>query len=207
MLNEYMFIIPIAISLILGAMSPGPSFLMVAQTAVTKSRAEGVAMAVGTGLGAAIFAILASAGLYVVLENVPWLYTALKIFGGLYLAYIAYKIWRSPALTVVAEENPRAKPGSLPRAFLLGLMTQLSNPKTAIVFASVFAAFLPADIPSYGYAILCLLAFVFDFSWYALVSVLLSTAKAQRAYSKYSVYISKLAGGFLGFMGIKLALS
>ena len=66
--NEYLFVIPIAISLILGAMSPGPSFLMVAQTAVTKSRVEGVAMAGGTASGAATFAILASAGLYVVLK-------------------------------------------------------------------------------------------------------------------------------------------
>lgn len=207
MINEYLFIIPIAISLILGAMSPGPSFLMVAQTAVTKSRAEGVAMAVGTASGAATFAILASAGLYVVLENVPWLYTGLKVFGGLYLAYIAYKIWKSPGLSVIASDKQPAQPGSLKRAFLIGLMTQLSNPKTAIVFASVFAAFLPAEMPPYGYAILCGLAFVFDFSWYAIVSVVLSTAKAQRVYSKYSVYISKLAGGFLGFMGIKLALS
>lgn len=206
-MNEYMFIIPIAISLVLGAMSPGPSFLMVAQTAVTKSRAEGVAMAVGTGLGAAIFAILASAGLYVILDYVPWLYTGLKLFGGAYLCFIAYKIWQSPSLEVSDNSCPSAKSGSLKKSFLLGLMTQLSNPKTAIVFASVFAAFLPAEVPSYGYLILCVLAFVFDFSWYAIVSVVLSTAKAQRAYGKYSGYISKLAGSFLGFMGVKLALS
>ena len=135
------------------------------------------------------------------------MYTGLKVFGGIYLVYIAYKIWKIPGLSVVGSDKLPAQSGSLKRAFLLGLMTQLSNPKTAIVFASVFATFLPAEMPPYGYAILCGLAFMFDFIWYATVSVVLSTTKAQQFYSKYSIYISKLAGGFLGFMGIKLVLS
>lgn len=61
-------------------MSPGPGFILVAQTAMAKSRVEAIAISVGMGVGAAIFVIIASVGLFVLLEAVPWLYIGLKAY-------------------------------------------------------------------------------------------------------------------------------
>ena len=203
-MNEYTFILPIALALMIGAMSPGPSFLVVTQTALAKSRLNGIAVAVGTGLGAATFALLAGLGLYVVLETVPWIYTLLKIVGGLYLCFLAYKLWITAQQPVELNTETQPQTTGLVKSFALGLITQLSNPKTAIVFGGVFAAFLPAEVPAYGYLILCVLAFVIDFGWYATVAVVLSTPKAQTGYARFKKYINRAASGVMGLMGLKL---
>ena len=203
-MTEYLFLLPISISLVLGVMSPGPSFILIAQTAASKSRADGIAASVGMGVGAAMFAIIASAGLYVVLETVPWVYLSVKLLGGLYLCFLAYRIWGSAHASVVQKiDNTDQRRGAV-HSFVVGLVTQLSNPKTAIVFVGIFAAFLPAEVPSYSYGIFCLLAFTIDTGWYSLVAIVLSTKKAQAAYAKYNLYICRAAGSFMGLMGLKL---
>jgi len=203
-MTEYAFILPIALALMVGAMSPGPSFLVVTQTALAKSRLNGIAVAVGTGLGAGIFALLAGLGLYVVLETVPWIYTLLKIVGGLYLCFLAYKLWVTAQHPVELHTGAQPQTTGLVKSFALGLVTQLSNPKTAIVIGGIFAAFLPAEVPAYSYLVLFVLAFVIDFSWYAIVAVVLSTPKAQTGYARFKKYINRVAGGVMGLMGLKL---
>lgn len=204
---EYLFLLPISLSLLLGVMSPGPSFLLVAQTAATKSRSDGIATSFGMGVGAAIFALAASAGLYIVLEAVPWLYASLKVVGGFYLCFLAYKIWVNADAPMIRKTYSKSYQAGVARSFFLGLFTQLSNPKTAVVLGGIIAAFLPAEPPNYSYIFICLLAFTIDTAWFTLVSVVLSTQKAQGTYSKYKLHISRVAGGFMGFMGVKLVSS
>jgi threonine/homoserine/homoserine lactone efflux protein len=49
-------------TLLVGAISPGPSFLLVSRIAVVQSRSHGLAAALGMGLGGMVFASLASSG-------------------------------------------------------------------------------------------------------------------------------------------------
>ena len=205
-MNEYLFLIPIAIASIIGVMSPGPSFLLVAQTAMEKSRAHGVATSLGMGVGSIAFALVASLGLFVVLETVPKLYVALKFAGGLYLCYLAYKMWKTsnnPIITSTTISNNK----SLRKSFYFGLLTQLTNPKTAIVFSGIFMSFLPSEIPNYSYILLSIMAFVIDASWYIIVSILLTTKKSQKLYAKFKKHINRTASGLIGGMGVKLALN
>src|SRR4051812_24434035 len=58
-------------ALAVGVVSPGPSFVLVARTAVALSRRDGLAASIGMGLGGVIFAALALAGLIAVLAQVP----------------------------------------------------------------------------------------------------------------------------------------
>lgn len=204
-MSEYAFLLPILIFLSLGVMSPGPSFVLVAQTALSSSKKEAISVSLGLGLGACLFALIAGLGLFVVLQKIPFLYLLLKILGGLYLCFIAYKMWQtsSPSLGIAKE---KVVSNALSKMFLLGLFTQLSNPKTAIVFASAFAAFLPLNAPSNTLYILCFLALFIDSAWYVFVALVLSSKKAQLAYSKFKKLISRLAGTMMGFMGLKLII-
>ena len=206
-MHEYIFILPILLFLLLGVMSPGPSFILVAQTAMAKSRSEAIAVSVGMGVGATIFAVIASVGLFGLIETVPWVYIALKVIGGSYLCYLAFKMWGSsnePMETIITSH--KTNKGIL-KMFFIGLFTQLSNPKTAIVFGSVFATFLPENVPEYSYFIITASTFIIDTLWYVLVAILLSTSKAQKAYAKFKKYICRLAGGFMGVLGVKLISS
>ncbi len=128
-------IVTILAALLIGAMSPGPSFVLVARNSIGLSRRDGLATAVGMGVGGVFFAGIALVGLYTLLAAVEWLYVSLKVAGGLYLIYIASKIWRGASAPLSAadasagRQNPR-------KSFWVGLSTQLSNPKTSIFYGS-----------------------------------------------------------------------
>lgn len=202
---EYSFLIGIAIALLLGVMSPGPSFLVVSKVAVDSSRTHGLMVVLGLGLGAAIITLLAVLGLYAVLQAVPWLYLVLKLVGAVYLCYLAFKIWRSADDSIAADSQAQAN-NSLWRSFLMGLLTQLSNPKTAIIIGGIIVAFLPPNPPAHSYTIIPVMAFLIDASWYALVALALSTQRAQAVYLRFKGRINKAASGFMVFMGLKIAL-
>jgi threonine/homoserine/homoserine lactone efflux protein len=89
-------------TLLIGAISPGPSFVLVARTAVAASRRDGLAAALGMGVGGVVFGGLALLGLSAVLTQVPWLYAGFKLLGGLYLAYLAVRLWRGAARPIAA---------------------------------------------------------------------------------------------------------
>ncbi len=84
---------------------------------------------------------------------------------------------------------------SLRRAFTTGLITQLSNPKIAIVLASIFTALLPKEIPTYFYFVLPILCFFIDAGWCSLVAVALSAEKPRRVYLKFKAVFDRAAGG------------
>jgi len=188
-------------------MSPGPSFFVVAQNALSKSRTHGIATALGTALGVAIFAVLASFGVTTVLEQMPSAFIVLKLFGGAYLLYLAYRIFNGASQPLVVSAELSATDSGLFKPFITGLVTQVSNPKTALVIAGIFAAFVPSEPPEYTTLLVTLIAFVIDFSWYALVSLSLSVNKSRKIYQHAKAGFDRAAAVFLGAVGIKLLLS
>ena len=193
-------------TLALGTMSPGPSFLMVARTSIALSRADGIAAAFGMGIGGLAFGVLALLGLRAILTQVPWLYVALKLGGGLYLTYLAVRLWSgaSQPLTLAAETG-RSRAG-LATSFGLGFATQVSNPKTAVVYASVFAALLPASPPAWLYAALPPLLLVMETGWYVLVAAAFSSGRPRALYLSAKAWIDRAAGAVLAALGVRLIL-
>lgn len=199
--------VAIGSALAVGAISPGPSFIVVARNSIALSRRHGMATACGMGLGAGIFAVLALLGVHAVLTAVPLAFWALKIAGGLYLLYLGYLIFCGAKAPLQVNTGEALASIPLHRAFLGGLFTQLSNPKTAIVFASVFSALLPATIPLWFYLALPLTALAVDGGWYLLVAYLLSAEAPRRVYLQAKTLIDRLAGSVMALLGLKLVLS
>jgi threonine/homoserine/homoserine lactone efflux protein len=199
-------ILTIAGAVTLGAMSPGPSFLMVARTALAVSRADGVAAALGMGLGAVLFALAALLGLHVVLSAVPWLYAAVKALGGAYLLWLGWHIWRGAKkpLELALAPGGEGTGGTFLRSFALGLATQVSNPKTAVVYASIFVSLLPRELPAALTLVLPLLVFVIEAGWYAVVALVLSASSPRATYLRARTTLDRIAGGVMAALGVKL---
>ena len=207
-MNDLLALLGIAGALAIGVVSPGPSFVMIARTAVATTRGEALAAAAGMGVGGFLFGVAALVGLQGLLLAVPSLYIALKVVGGLYLAYLGLRIWRGAAqpLQVEAAAAGQAAKGRW-RAFALGLATQVSNPKTAVVYASVFAAFLPQSFTlQFGAAVLALVLII-ETGWYALVALGLSSERPRRAYLRCKRWVDRTAGGVMVLLGLKLVSS
>jgi len=119
--------------------------------------------------------------------------------------------WRAgnwPAPQPLAAAADSGKGSSRPLgAFWLGFTTQVSNPKAAIIYASVFAAFLPASF-SLGFAAALLVAVLFvETAWYVLVALLFSSSGPQRVYLSYKAWIDQAAGAVMFGLGLKLVTS
>lgn len=142
----------IGVAILFGAMSPGVSFLLVARMAMSSSRRAALSVAAGMGFGAAVFAIIALAGLHTLLTLVPSLYIGLKIAGGCYLLWLALKMFRRPSNRF--NNSAGTEDVSVSKAFMTGVFTQISNPHTALVFASIFSAALSKNIQPVMYIIL-----------------------------------------------------
>jgi len=192
-------------ALLVGAISPGPSFVYIVRTSVAHSRRDGLAGALGMGVGAFIFGTLALAGLRTLMTEAGWLYVALKVAGGLYLIYLAIKIFRG-AKEPVAVAMTGDGVGSIGRSFWLGLATQLSNPKIVAVFGAVFAALLPANPPLWLDFAVPPLIFVQETAWYAIVALAFSSSRPRALYLRAKVWIDRVAGLIIGALGVRLIL-
>ncbi|CDM55895.1 MULTISPECIES: LysE family translocator [Rhizobium] len=196
----------IVAALSIGAMSPGPSFVLVSRIAMSRSRLDGLAAALGMGIGGVAFSVLALAGLTALLSQFEWLYLALKVAGGAYLVYIAFRIWRGarePIHVGDAASDHRA----LARSFTTALLTQVSNPKAIVVYASIFAALLPKTVPLWLIFALPIGVFAVEAGWYTVVALAFSAKHPRRLYLAAKTWIDRLAGTVMAGLGVQLVTS
>ncbi|HEX5806348.1 MAG TPA: LysE family translocator [Macromonas sp.] len=207
-MSELLAFSGIVAAITVGAISPGPSFLMVARTAVAQGRSAGLLTALGMGLGAVLFAWVTLLGVGALLHAVPWLYQGFKLVGGVYLLWLGWRLWRGANEPLPLGVNATATPQRHGRRQLaLGFATQVSNPKTAVVYAGIFAAFVP-QATSLVFDVAVLLSVgVIEAGWYAVVATLLSAQRSRQAYLRYKPWLDRVAGTVLGGLGVKLALA
>ncbi|WP_207483816.1 LysE family translocator [Arenibaculum pallidiluteum] len=191
-------------TLAIGAASPGPSFVMVARTSVAHSRRHGIAAALGMGTGGVVFATLAVLGLTALLARVEWLYLGVRLLGGAYLLYLGWRIWQGAGEPLRMAGGGDGPPVPVLQSFWLSLGTQLSNPKTAIFYASIFAALLPVGAPPWAWAVLLPMVFAIEAGWYTLVAVAFSAAGPQAVYLRAKTWLDRAAAAVLGLLGLRL---
>jgi threonine/homoserine/homoserine lactone efflux protein len=185
--------------------SPGPAFLAVSRTAISSSRAAGIAAAAGLATGALIWAVATMFGLDVLFARAPWLYDAMRLGGAAYLIYLGLGMLRSAWRGERMQGDAAAPAGN--RAFLRSLGVQLSNPKAAVFFGSIFVTLLPAAAPLWVKCGALAILGINELGFYGLVAVVLSAPRAQRIYGNAKRALDALFGGFLTALGVKLALS
>jgi threonine/homoserine/homoserine lactone efflux protein len=86
----------------------------------------------------------------------------------------------------------------------MALATQLSNPKTALFYGSVFATLLPVAPPAWLLASLPPLIFLVEAGWYATVALAFSSDRPRAAYLRAKAGIDRTAGVVMGGLGLRL---
>lgn len=200
-------LLAVAGALLLGAMSPGPSFVVTVQASLARSRREGLLIAVGLGAGGLLFSLLALGGLVAALTAVEPLYAAVKVAGALYILWIAIGMWRgarSPLPTPREATGLVHRRGWRSSPVLRGLVVQVSNPKTAIVYATVFASLVPAHPHPWLYAGIPATVFAVEAGWYSLVALGMSVDRLRAAYGRGKAWVDRIASIVLAAIGVRL---
>jgi threonine/homoserine/homoserine lactone efflux protein len=186
-------------------MSPGPSSIVVARAALA-SRKGGVATALGMGLGGLTFAIAAILGVSALVSASGWLSAILKVLGGAYLIYLGFRTWREASMPFGLDAHSRGASRRILASFVVGVTTQISNPKTAIVYASVFASLLSREVPDWAIVTLPALVFLIETGWYAVLAIALAMRSPRACYMGAKAWIDRAAGGAMSALGAKLVL-
>lgn len=194
----------VALLHLMAAISPGPAVLMSARTGVTEGMRTGAFLAMGIGVGAVVWASAALFGLAILFQAAPALLWGLKIAGGIYLIHMAWGMWRDAAQTLDMSDTGRP-PRSAWSAFRLGLVTQLSNPKPAILFSAIFIGTIPKGTPLWVIAALLVVVFLNEAIWNTLVARIFSFNRSKAAYISLKTIIDRSFGGLLALLGLKIA--
>ena len=119
--------------------SPGPNMIYLISRSITQGRMAGFISLLGIMLGFVIYIIATMFGLTVLFLAVPAVYEAVKWAGAAYLLWLAWNSIKPGAISIM---EPRTISNELPRKlFLMGLMTNLLNPKIAILYVSLLPQF------------------------------------------------------------------
>jgi threonine/homoserine/homoserine lactone efflux protein len=191
---------------LIAAIAPGPSFVVSVRTAANDGFGAAVGLALGFGFGAVLWAATAMAGLAVLFELVPVLFTALKLVGAAFLMFIAVMMWRgadAPLETPIDNMVSR----TFGSAVKFGFFTFATNPKPAIFFAAVFVGLVPADTPLVWKASILAAVFVNEFTWYVIVVRVFSFPKARAGYIRLKSGIDRVFGTLIALFGLKIALT
>ncbi len=121
-------------------MTPGPNMAYLVSRSICQGRMAGLVSLGGVALGFITYMLLAAFGITALLFAIPYAYDALRFAGAAYLAWMAWNALKPGGTTPF---QVRALPPDSPRRlFLMGLMTNLLNPKAAALYLSLLPQFV-----------------------------------------------------------------
>lgn len=121
-------------------LAPGPNMIYLVSRSVTQGRRAGLISLLGVAAGFLVYLAAATAGIATVFALVPPVYVAIKLAGAAYLLWLVWQTVRPGGESAFA---PRPLPVDPPRRlFTMGLVTNLLNPKIAILYVSLLPQFV-----------------------------------------------------------------
>jgi len=198
-------LIPVFAVFIPALILPGPDFVGVVRSSLTRGTAAGLLTTLGVTIGLGFYATLSLLGLSAILVEYQWLTWAVRVLGGLYLAWLGIKLLRAkPAKP--GEEMAAGSASGNPRgnSLLFGFIVTLTNPKAIVLFASVFATAVTAATPLWLMALMVGLVMLSSLVWYTIVSLFMSSAPVMRRFQHARHWIERIAGASFVLIGGKI---
>lgn len=198
---ELAHLIAFNLTLLAAILSPGPAMLYFIRTTLASGRMAGLYTVWGLGMMAATWTALAFLGLDAIFAVFPWAFIALKTIDALYLIWIAYQTWA----------HARAPMGDAPtppmRAFLGGVLVNMSNPKSVLFAGAVIMVIFPQGMAFADKSIVVLNHLVIELIVGSALVLAFSTKHVSAGYLRAKPILDRIAASVLGFLGLKLLLS
>ncbi|MNS73220.1 Homoserine/homoserine lactone efflux protein [compost metagenome] len=126
-------------------LTPGPNMVYLISRSICQGRTAGLISLGGVALGFVFYMVCAALGITAIVMAIPFAYDALRIGGALYLLYLAWQAvkpgGRSPfEVRQLPQDSPR-------KLFAMGFLTNLLNPKIAVMYLSLLPQFIT---PAHG---------------------------------------------------------
>jgi threonine/homoserine/homoserine lactone efflux protein len=191
-------LVPIFAVFIPALILPGPDFVGVVRSSLTRGTTAGLLTTLGVTIGLGMYATLSLLGLSAVLVKYQWLTWVVRVLGGAYLVYLGIRLLRAKPVKTDATAAQGPLRGN---ALLFGFFVTLTNPKAIVLFASVFATAVTASTPHWLMALMIALVMASALIWYSIVSLFMSSAPVMRRFQNARHWIERIAGASFILIG------
>jgi threonine/homoserine/homoserine lactone efflux protein len=121
-------------------LTPGPNMIYLISRSIAQGPAAGIVSLGGVALGFVFYMLCAAFGITALLFAVPYGYDALRFAGAAYLLYLAWQAVKPNGrfpfqVRKLAIDSPR-------KLFVMGLVTNLLNPKIAMLYLALLPQFI-----------------------------------------------------------------
>tara|TARA_B100001059_G_C17522529_1_gene421512 strand:- start:24 stop:641 length:618 start_codon:yes stop_codon:yes gene_type:complete len=188
---SFFLFIKIFLICLFGAISPGPSMLLVINNAL-KSKLNGFMSAIGHGLAIGLYALFSVIGLELLTHNYYNIFIILKILSIIFLFYIGMT-----SITKNKKENLLVKDNNVKNyriAFLEGFTIAILNPKIFIFFTAIYSQFLSLDNNIVLNFTLVSTAMIVDMIWYIILTILVTVLGFKNFFYRRIFLIRKIVG-------------
>ena len=182
---------------LLGAMSPGPSMVVVINNAIFKNRLNGILTSIGHGVGISIYALFAVLGIALIIKTNLFVFNVIKFLSIIFLVYLGVKL-------IIANDKLEFDGKDISSgftSFVQGLSISLLNPKIFIWFVAIYSQFMSVDNDMIFNTILILTASIIDAIWYVILTLLVTTNIALDFIKDKSVLLQKFVGSVFIIIG------
>ncbi len=192
----------------IGAISPGPDFAMVLRQSIAHGRGAAIFTSAGIALAILVHGTYTLAGLGLIISQSIVLFSALKYVGAAYLIWLGYKAISAPPPTPPADlDQLRGEEMGARKAFGIGFLTNLLNPKAALFFLALFSTLVSAKTAMVIKASYFVTMAGMLFLWFTLVSLFFTTPKVRKAFYRMGVWFNRATGVALILLALKLAVA
>ncbi|PHM46385.1 lysine transporter LysE [Xenorhabdus mauleonii] len=121
-------------------LTPGPNMIYLISRSICQGRIAGLVSLIGVAVGFVFYMLCAAFGITTFLMMVPFAYDTLRIAGACYLIYLAWQAVRPRGKSPF--EVKELQPDSNKKLFTMGFITNLLNPKIAVMYLSLLPQFI-----------------------------------------------------------------
>lgn len=201
----------VAFAHFLALLSPGPDFVLLVKSAIKNGGRKSIGVAAGIASANAVYISLCLVGVGSILASSIAIMIALKIAGGLFLIYLAFKALKAKKtsysdLAAISSECEKIETTFI-KEMLTGFMSGILNPKNLLFYLSLFTVVLTSDVSFAFKLALGVWMTSMVFVWDVAIIYFLSTNRVRTKFSKAAYYVDKITGAVLGLIGITIVRS
>ena len=201
-LNEFLMLTLIHL---LAVMSPGPDFAVVVRQSISFDRKTALITSLGIGTGIAVHMAYTLLGLGFIITQSEVGFFIAQLIGICYLCFLAFKLLTSqPQVALNSEIALDSNPRHHQKAFLLGMMTNVLNPKATLFFLAIFTTVVNLKTPLYVQSIYALWIILTTILWFSLVSIFFSQQKIRARFVSHGYIFERIMGVILLLFAGKL---
>ena len=185
---------------LLGAMSPGPSMVVVINNAIFKGRFHGILTSLGHGIGIGMYALFAVLGVALIIKTNLLVFNVIKSLSIIFLIYLGIK---SMIDKDKLDFDKKDLSGGF-TSFLQGVSISLLNPKIFIWFVAIYSQFMSLENGKAFNLTLILIAGIVDTIWYVILTLLVTSNIALEFFKNKNVILKKFVGSVFIIIGALL---